>query len=196
MKAQAVERLNIQIEKIKLDAQHFDNEKWFDKNRYMKSKRRLFDLRLFNTRSMILLDYVNELSETYHSLLTISNQQSYEYVIDRLTAQLEAVIRVLKSTSVWQSELTTNKLVKNKSLYKKTMKKETKASHPLYHELTKNKEFERRLLAMIAEKKTILHKSITTNKNEISKDILATQGRLERCRKAISLTEDKIKKLR
>ena len=193
MKAQVLERLNIQIAKIKRDAQSFDNAKWFDKNRYMRSKHRLFDPTLFNTRSMILLDYVDELSETYHNLPPITHRRSYEYAIERLTAQLEAVIRVLKSTPVWQKDLDVNKFVKKKTYYKKAVKKIMQSSHDLHQELAKNKEFERRLLVMIEEKKALLHKACGDKANEINLDILTTHGRLGRCRKAISATEDKIK---
>lgn len=193
MKAQVLERLNIQIAKIKRDAQSFDNAKWFDKNRYMRSKHRLFDPTLFNTRSMILLDYVDELSETYQNLPPITHRRSYEYAIERLTAQLEAVIRVLKSTPVWQKDLDVNKFVKKKTYYKKAVKKIMQSSHDLHQELAKNKEFERRLLVMIEEKKALLHKACGDKANEINLDILTTHGRLGRCRKAISATEDKIK---
>jgi len=193
MKAQALERLGIQIEKIKRDAKSFDNAKWFDKNRYMRSKHRLFDPTLFNSRSMILLDYVDELSQTYINLPPTTHRRTYEYAIARLTAQLEAVIRVLKSTPVWQKDLDANKFVKKKTYYKKAVKKIMQSSHELHQELSKNKEFERRLLAMIEDKKALLHKARGDKASEINLDILATHGRLGRCRKAISATEDKIK---
>ncbi|MBU2970292.1 primosomal replication protein [Pseudoalteromonas sp. C2R02] len=193
MKAQVLERLSIQIEKIKRDAKSFDNAKWFDKNRYMRSKHRLFDPTLFNTRSMILLDYVDELSQTYINLPPLAHRRSYKYAIERLTAQLEAVIRVLKSTPVWQKDLDSNKFVKKKTYYKKAVKKIMQSSHDLHQELAKNKEFERRLLVMIEDKKALLHKARGDKASEINLDILTTHGRLGRCRKAISATEDKIK---
>jgi primosomal replication protein N'' len=193
MKAQALERLGIQIEKIKRDAKSFDNAKWFDKNRYMRSKHRLFDPTLFNSRSMILLDYVDELSQTYINLPPTTHRRTYEYAIERLTAQLEAVIRVLKSTPVWQKDLDANKFVKKKTYYQKAVKKIMQSSHELHQELAKNKEFERRLLAMIEDKKALLHKARGDKASEINLDILSTHGRLGRCRKAISATEDKIK---
>ena len=46
---------------------------------------------------------------------------------------------------------------------------------------------------MIEEKKALLHKACGDKANEINLDILTTHGRLGRCRKAISATEDKIK---
>ena len=193
MKAEVLERLNIQIEKIKYDAKRFDNAKWFDKNRYMRSKHRLFDPTLFNTRSMILLDYVDEVSESYANLPPIHHRRSYEYAIDRLTAQLEAVIRVLKSTPVRQKDLDANKIIKKKTYYKQAVQKIMQSSHELHQELAKNKEYERRLLAMIEDKKALLHKASGDKANEINLDILTTHGRLGRCRKAISATEEKIK---
>ncbi|PAJ73380.1 primosomal protein [Pseudoalteromonas sp. NBT06-2] len=193
MNAQILERLHIQIEKIKRDAKAFDNAKWFDKNRYMRSKHRLFDATLFNTRSMILLDYVDELSETYVNLPPITHRRSYEYAIERLTTQLEAVIRVLKSTPVWQKDLDSNKFVKKKTYYKKAVKKIMQSSHELHQELAKNKEFERRLLVMIEDKKALLHRACDDKASEINLEILSIHGRLGRCRKAISATEDNIK---
>lgn len=193
MKSQVLERLNIQIAKIKRDAKSFDNAKWFDKNSYMRSKHRLFDPTLFNTRSMILLDYVDELIETYKNLPPIAHRRSYEYAIERLTAQLEAMIRVLKSTPVWQKDLDVNKFVKKKTYYKKAVKKIMQSSHDLHQELAKNKEFERRLLVMIEDKKALLHRTRGDKASEINLEILSTHGRLGRCRKAISATEDKIK---
>ncbi len=183
-----VARLQAHIVNLKRDAITFDNAKWFDKNPYMKKQYHLFDSHLFASKSLALADYVDEALETLANLPDPSARHRYQHGVERVSSQIEAIIRVLRATDVWAKEQKNTP----KKRYQKVVQAVTRSSHELYQELSKNQEFERRLLDMISERKNALINAKGDEASQINREILALHARLGRCRKAISAVEDKI----
>ncbi|WP_192508583.1 primosomal replication protein [Pseudoalteromonas aurantia] len=187
----ALQRLHNQIEHLAIQAQQFDNAKWFAKNRYIQSQPSLFDRTVFTTKSLQLIDYVNEIKSVVEHLPPAEKRHVYAFALRKVTTQIEAILKVLKSTSVWAKE---NKISypKKKKVYRSAVKKIVQSSHDLYQELSQNHEFERRLVEMIELRKVQLNNATSAQSSALNQEILTLHGRLGRCRKAISATEEKI----
>jgi primosomal replication protein N'' len=192
--SQAIVKLQQQIEQLAQHAHQFDKAKWFDKNRYIQAQPSLFAHSVFATKSLKLCDYVDEIKEAFARLPSPEKRHAYAFALEKLSTQIEAVIKVLKSTPVWAKE---NKFTKPKKakVYKQAVKKIMQSSHELYQELSQNHEFERRLQEMIDIRKQQLSSANTAEASKINQEILALHARLGRCRKAITATEDKIQQV-
>ncbi|GEK09557.1 primosomal replication protein [Pseudoalteromonas sp. McH1-7] len=187
-------KLEQQISRLKQQAVQFDAAKWFDKNRYMQAQPSLFDTRVFRTKSLKLSDYVDEISEAMTHLPPSEQRHAFAFAIERIGSQMEAVLKVLKSTPVWAKE---NKLntPKKAKVYKKAVQKIMQSSHELYQELSQNHEFERRLQEMIDLRRLQMDKANGNEAAKLNAEILALHARLGRCRKAITATEQKIQEV-
>ncbi|AUJ70763.1 MULTISPECIES: primosomal replication protein [Pseudoalteromonas] len=187
-------KLEQQVSRLKQQAAQFDSAKWFDKNRYMQAQPSLFDARVFRTKSLKLSDYVEEIAEAMSHLPPSAQRHAFTFAIERIGSQMEAVLKVLKSTPVWAKE---NKLntPKKAKVYKKAVQKIMQSSHELYQELSQNHEFERRLQEMIDLRRLQMDKADPTQAAKLNAEILALHARLGRCRKAISATEQKIQEV-
>ncbi|WMN59805.1 primosomal replication protein [Pseudoalteromonas xiamenensis] len=186
----AVDKLKWHVENLVSQAEEFDKAKWFDKNRYIQSQPSLFSNRLFVSKSLKLRDYVDEIVQSLASLPPETHRHAYQFAITKIGEQIEAVIKVLKSTPVWAKE---NKPSSQKQhQYRKAITRIMQSSHELYQELSQNHEFERRLIDMIEERKRLLDDANKTDVEKLNKEIFALHMRLGRCRKAIAATEEKI----
>jgi len=186
----AVDKLKWHVENLVSQAEEFDKAKWFDKNRYIQSQPSLFSNRLFVSKSLKLRDYVDEIVQSLASLPPETHRHAYQFAITKIGEQIEAVIKVLKSTPVWAKE---NKPSSQKQQqYRKAVTRIMQSSHELYQELSQNHEFERRLMDMIEERKRLLDDASKTDVEKLNKEIFALHMRLGRCRKAIAATEEKI----
>ncbi|ALO41566.1 primosomal replication protein [Pseudoalteromonas phenolica] len=192
--SQAIVKLQQQIEQLAQHAHQFDKAKWFDKNRYIQAQPSLFAHSVFATKSLKLCDYVDEIKEAFARLPSPEKRHAYAFALEKLSTQIEAVIKVLKSTPVWAKENTFAKPKKTK-VYRQAVKKIMQSSHELYQELSQNHEFERRLQEMIDLRKQQLSSASTSEASKINQEILALHARLGRCRKAITATEDKIQQV-
>ncbi|MFC0116710.1 primosomal replication protein [Pseudoalteromonas xiamenensis] len=186
----AVDKLKWHVENLVSQAEEFDKAKWFDKNRYIQSQPSLFSNRLFVSKSLKLRDYVDEIVQSLASLPPETHRHAYQFAITKIGEQIEAVIKVLKSTPVWAKE---NKPSSQKQQqYRKAVTRIMQSSHELYQELSQNHEFERRLMDMIEERKRLLDDASKNDVEKLNKEIFALHMRLGRCRKAIAATEEKI----
>ncbi|WP_462174079.1 primosomal replication protein [Pseudoalteromonas xiamenensis] len=186
----AVDKLKWHVENLVSQAEEFDKAKWFDKNRYIQSQPSLFSNRLFVSKSLKLRDYVDEIVQSLASLPPETHRHAYQFAITKIGEQIEAVIKVLKSTPVWAKE---NKpSTQKQQQYRKAVTRIMQSSHELYQELSQNHEFERRLMDMIDERKRLLDDASKTDVEKLNKEIFALHMRLGRCRKAIAATEEKI----
>ncbi|EWH06746.1 MULTISPECIES: primosomal replication protein [Pseudoalteromonas] len=196
MHSPAFDKLCEQIARLKHQATQFDQSNLFAKNRYMQAQPSLFDRGVFTTKSMKLADYVSEIEDELKSLPPAEHRHAYQYALERITQQVQAVFNVIKSTPVWAKENKYSFKPKTKpQVYKQAVQKMMQSSHELYDELKQNHEFERRLVLMIEERKLKLDAASAAKAAEINQEILALHARLGRCRKAISATEDKIQQV-
>ncbi|WP_105200554.1 MULTISPECIES: primosomal replication protein [unclassified Pseudoalteromonas] len=191
-RADALTRLKQQVQRLRHDAEQFDKAKWFAKNRYMQNQHALFERSVFNTRSMQLLDYVDEVEQQLERLgrseLQAARHQ-YTFALTQLSEQIEAIVKVLKATPVWEKENTPSSRARK---YQKAVQQLIQPTSELYQELAKNHEFERRLELMISERRQLLHKAQGEQATQLNKEILALHARLGRCRKAIGACEERI----
>ncbi|KID58337.1 primosomal protein [Pseudoalteromonas luteoviolacea] len=192
--SRALIKLNSKLEQLGTQAHQFDNAKWFDKNRYIQNQPSLFDSHLFHTKSLLLGDYVDEIKLTLKNLPPEQNRHAYQFAVEQVGEQMQAIIKVLKSTPVWAKE---NKLSQPKKakVFKKAVQRIMQSSHELYRELSQNHEFERRLQDMIDSRRAQLDGANAEQNAKLNAEILALHTRLGRCRKAISATEEKIQQL-
>ncbi|TMP46704.1 primosomal protein [Pseudoalteromonas citrea] len=187
----ALSKLHHQVDYLAQQAEQFDNAKWFAKNRYIQAQPSLFDRTVFATKSLQLTDYVDEIKVTLTALPEPQKRHAYAFALEKIATQIEAVIKVLKSTSVWAKE---NKAhyPKKAKVYRTAVKKVIQSSQELYKELSQNHEFERRLIEMVELRKAQLNNANPTQAHALNQEILTLHARLGRCRKAISATEEKI----
>ncbi|TMO66556.1 primosomal replication protein [Pseudoalteromonas aurantia] len=187
----ALSKLHHQVDYLAQQAEQFDNAKWFAKNRYIQAQPSLFDRTVFATKSLQLTDYVDEIKVTLTALPEPQKRHAYAFALEKIATQIEAVIKVLKSTSVWAKE---NKAhyPKKAKVYRSAVKKVIQSSQELYQELSQNHEFERRLIEMVELRKVQLNNANPTQAHALNQEILTLHARLGRCRKAISATEEKI----
>ncbi|MCF6436257.1 primosomal replication protein PriC [Pseudoalteromonas sp. MMG022] len=190
----ALDKLHQQLARLSEQAQQFDNAKWFDKNRYIQAQPSLFDRTVFATKSLLLCDYVDEIKAQVKHLPPMEKRHAYSFAVQRIATQIEAIIKVLKSTPVWAKENKASFSKKHK-VYRKAVQKIMQSSHELYQELSQNHEFERRLQEMIEIRREKLDKASNAEAQKINQEILALHARLGRCRKAISETEAKIQQV-
>tara|TARA_B100000768_G_scaffold179057_1_gene195972 strand:+ start:337 stop:945 length:609 start_codon:yes stop_codon:yes gene_type:complete len=196
MQVNALEKLQQQVTSLKQQAEQFDRAKLFAKNRYMQAQPSLFDRAVFQTKSMNLADYVNEIEEEVASLPPSDHRHAYTYALERIASQVQAVFNVIKSTPIWEKENKSRfKPRPKQAVYKQAVKKVMQSSHELYDELKQNHEFERRLMLMIEERKMQMENASPAKAQKLNLEILSTHARLGRCRKAISATEDKIQQV-
>lgn len=186
-----VDKLKHQLEKLKQDCIRFDKQKSLSANRYMNKQDSVFDSHLFASKSLRLVDYFNEIEELVANLPTPSQRHAYNYSVNKVAEQIDAIIKVLKSSDVWAKDNNYKPRI-NKPIFKQVVTQIIQSSQELYQELSQNHEFERRLVEMINDRKAQLEKANTENANRLNQEILALHARLGRCRRAISATEEKI----
>lgn len=193
MQSAAFDKLCQQVATLKQQAIQFDNAKLLTKNRYMQAQPSLFDRQVFSTKSMSLVDYVTEIEDEVSNLPPPDHRHAYNYALERIGNQVQAVFNVIKSTPIWAKENKNTFKPRNKpKVYQQAVKKIMQPVHELYDELKQNHEFERRLVLMIEERKLQMQNAGPAKAKELNLEILTIHGRLGRCRKAISATEEKI----
>eukprot|EP00487_Bulimina_marginata_P001287 TRINITY_DN12768_c0_g1_i1.p1 TRINITY_DN12768_c0_g1~~TRINITY_DN12768_c0_g1_i1.p1 ORF type:complete len:120 (+),score=16.21 TRINITY_DN12768_c0_g1_i1:45-404(+) len=99
-------RLEAQINKLKHDAKRFDNAKLLDKNRHFRHKQQLFDPHLFSSKSLLLADYVDEISDALTCMPAMTQRNSYTFAVrKKFHCNSKPIVRVLKKpTPVWDKK--------------------------------------------------------------------------------------------
>ncbi|MGR3981807.1 primosomal replication protein [Pseudoalteromonas sp. 1181_04] len=197
MRTASFDKLCQQVATLKQHAEQFDKAKLFAKNRYMQAQPSLFDRGVFTTKSMKLVDYVLEIEDEVNSLPPLERRHAHNYALERIGNQVQAVFNVIKSTPIWEKENKSTYKPRSKTYnksapYQPAVKQIMQPAHELYDELKQNHEFERRLVLMVEECKLRMQNVGPVKAKAINLEILALHGRLGRCRKAISATEEKI----
>ncbi|HGN1750452.1 TPA: primosomal replication protein PriC [Providencia stuartii] len=140
-----------------------------------------FDTQLFSTKSTHLGDCQKELDKLYQQLchsVSLNHKEQVNFLTEKIAHQIQALSR----------ELSTQGLRKKESHYQ-----EKKEQVDLYERLSQHQDYERRLLAMVSERKLQLN-SLTNQaqRHQCQKDIAALAGRLYRCRQALIRIEKAI----
>ncbi len=131
-----------------------------------------FDVKLFSCRGTLLGDYLAELENNYrHLAQAVSRQDEARsaWLAERLTNQMAALTR---ESATWTLRR-----------YDDTRSSTGKLSARLH----RHQDYERRLLAMKAERKAQLSREQTlAGQQRLVRELEALEGRLERCRTALA----------
>ncbi|HFI5325816.1 TPA: primosomal replication protein PriC [Serratia liquefaciens] len=140
-----------------------------------------FDTALFSNRGTRLRDYLAEVQKNFAQLQTAANDNhttQVAFLAEKLLAQLTAL----------QRELATQ------TLRRKNQPREV-AAVDLYHKLAEHQDYERRIIAMIQDRESLLGRQTTlAAQQKLQHELAALEGRLTRCRQALTRIERSIER--
>jgi len=144
----------------------------------------LFDERLFQSRSKLLVPCVKETQSTLESIIREEQAGKLtamraEYLTERLLAQIAAIQRELATTRIRKQE------PKHKSYFQKPI-------NELYQHLAQHQEWERRLMEMVRDKELALQYAPPFQQQAAQQALIATEQRLKRCQEAKLKVEKQI----
>ncbi|MFT4926547.1 MAG: primosomal replication protein N'' [Phenylobacterium sp.] len=155
-----------------------------------------FNNDVFNCNSTSLFDYVKELEDNFNALLNMSQRGTTQLNLrgERMTQQLTALIQAVRSNGVAVKEHHFQKQSNNKRFakYQKPAKQLMFNSHQLHQELAEHHEYERRFNEMIFERQAKMKGANQKVAYQLQREMLALHQRLGKCRRAISVIEEKI----
>lgn len=138
-----------------------------------------FDVALFSNRGTRLRDYLAEIQKNFAQLQTAvkdNRTAQVAFLAERLVAQITAL----------QRELAT--LVLRRKNQPKVM-----GEVDIYHKLAEHQDYERRLLSMIQDRESLLGCQTTlAAQKKLQQEVAAIEGRLLRCRQALTRIERSI----
>nr|WP_232095127.1 primosomal replication protein [Serratia ureilytica] len=140
-----------------------------------------FDAALFANRGTRLRDYLAEVEKNFAQLQNAANDSrasQVAFLAEKLVAQIAAL----------QRELATQ------ALRRKNQPKEA-PEVDLYHKLAEHQDYERRLIAMIQDRESLLGRQNTlAAQQKLQHELAALEGRLMRCRQALARIERNIER--
>ncbi|WP_304165493.1 primosomal replication protein [Lonsdalea britannica] len=146
----------------------------------MTTARSRFDRQLFGCYGTRFGDYLAEVKQNHQHL----QQYVAENRTDRVAFMAE---KLLAQITALQRELGTWK-----------MRQQSPAAPPppdLYHKLAEHQGYERRLIAMIQDRESLLLKQTAFEEQQrLQKELAALEGRLARCRQALTRLERQIER--
>ncbi|MCD9500740.1 prepilin peptidase [Photobacterium phosphoreum] len=150
-----------------------------------EAQRPLFDQQLFRNHSKLLTPCVAEVAQ---ELAALQKEQQAgkllpertQHVCEKLIAQIHAI----------QREFATQKIRKNEP---KQAVRWQRSINDIYQDLNKHKEWERRLKSMLHDKEAIFNRCNSQfEQQQAQKEILALEGRINRCQAALIQLENEI----
>ncbi|ANE76465.1 primosomal replication protein PriC [Dickeya solani] len=145
-----------------------------------QAPRSRFDRQLFSCYGTRLGDYLDEIRHNYQHL----QQYVQEQRLDRVAFMAE---KLLTQMTALQRELATQPL--------RAQEPATPAPQDRYQKLAEYQGYERRLLAMIQDRESLLAtQSQLSEQQRLQRELAALEGRLARCRQALSRLERQIER--
>ncbi|NKI74954.1 prephenate dehydrogenase [Dickeya sp. CFBP 2040] len=145
-----------------------------------QAPRSRFDRQLFSCYGTRLGDYLDEIRLNYQHL----QQYVQEQRLDRVTFMAE---KLLAQITALQRELATQPL--------REQEPSMPAPQDRYQKLAEYQGYERRLLAMIQDRESLLaSQSQLSEQQRLQRELAALEGRLARCRQALSKLERQIER--
>ncbi|SMY14985.1 MULTISPECIES: primosomal replication protein [Photobacterium] len=150
-----------------------------------EASRPLFDQQLFRYRSKLLAPCVAEIAQ---ELAILQKEQQTgkllpertQHVCEKLVAQIHAV----------QREFATQHIRKNEP--KQAIRKQ-RSINQLYQDLNQHRDWERRLKSMLRDKESLVNRCGSQfEQQQLQKEVLALEGRINRCQAALIKLEDEI----
>ncbi|HEI8867435.1 primosomal replication protein [Serratia sp. AKBS12] len=140
-----------------------------------------FDSALFANHGTRLRDYLAQVQKNFSQLQTAvhdNRNAQVAFLAEKLVAQIGAL----------QRELATQAL-------RRQNQPKAPAQVDLYHKLAEHQDYERRLLAMIQDRESLLGRQTTlAGQQKIQQELAALEGRLMRCRQALARIERSIER--
>lgn len=135
-----------------------------------------FDVALFTTKGTRLRDYLTE--------VRYNMEQLSQVVIEKRTAQVAFIAeRLVAQITALQRELATQTLRKNNQTPERK-------NQDNYSKLAEHQQYERRLIAMIHDRESAMGKlAAFSDQQRVQQELAALEGRLMRCRQALSKIE-------
>ncbi|MEI7374505.1 primosomal replication protein [Dickeya chrysanthemi] len=145
-----------------------------------QAPRSRFDRQLFSCYGTRLGDYLDEIRHNHQYL----QQYVQEQRLDRVAFMAE---RLLAQMTALQRELATQPL--------RAQEPATPAPQDRYQKLAEYQGYERRLLAMIQDRESLLAtQSQLSEQQRLQRELAALEGRLARCRQALTKLERQIER--
>lgn len=146
----------------------------------LRASQARFDRKLFATRGTQLKDYLLEVQDNMNQLQHSVEQSRTElvaFLAEKLVEQLAALQRELATTELRKRE------------------RQQPEAENFYQQLATTQGYERRLQAMINDRES-QHSQQTTlaGQQKLQREILALEGRLQRCRQALARIERAIER--
>lgn len=199
----SVERLTSLLKTLDTKAKQVDKQNKLRKTHWLLENNNLFSETLFSSQSDQFSTYISEVKRrvTEFSRLVLANKiELSKALLLQIEQQMSALSNALHSNSVMHqaAELSfeANNKVRIKKAKSKSVNKYTEIaqsitlnSHQLYSKLSEHHEFERRLMAMVADKENARLQCKNHEVDKLSAEVLVLYQRLGRCRKAISFIE-------
>ncbi|WP_192457312.1 primosomal replication protein PriC [Musicola keenii] len=139
-----------------------------------------FDRQLFGGHDTRLRHYLDEIRQNYQYLALYVQDQNHERVVflaEKLLAQITAL----------QRELATQTLREREPVHAE--------SADLYQKLAEYQGYERRLLAMVQDRESLLAAQTQLDEQQrLQRELAALEGRLQRCRQALKRLERQIER--
>lgn len=187
MQHDLIQQLEQQFLVVEQQVTHtFDqNSNWFNHSNWFLGE-------AFYSQSEDISDYLAELKNNIGKLRQTQNPERLDFISAQITNQFVCFKNLLNSQNV-NKKYTKKRSSYNKAAAQQFAQQITRSSRELYQELSKLQEYERRLFEMVQEKQTVLN-SYKGDKlrADYQQQVLLTQQRLGRCRKAISQVEEQI----
>jgi len=140
-----------------------------------------FDQQLFANHGTRLRDYLAEVRKNMAQLSTLVEQQRNEqvaFMANKLVTQIGALQRELATHNLRKAEVT-----------------KVRPQEDLYQKLSEHQGYERRLLAMISDRESQLGQQTTlAAQQRMQQELAAIEGRLVRCRQALTRIERNIER--
>jgi primosomal replication protein N'' len=140
-----------------------------------------FDSALFANHGTRLRDYLAQVQKNFSQLQSAvhdNRNAQVAFLAEKLVAQIGAL----------QRELATQTL-------RRQNQPKAPAQVDLYHKLAEHQDYERRLLAMIQDRESLLGRQTTlAGQQKIQQELAALEGRLMRCRQALARIERSIER--
>lgn len=140
-----------------------------------------FDRQLFQSHGTRLRDYLSEVEQNFQALRHLVEENSTErvaFMTEKLVAQIGALQREISTQALRRQEKTP-----------------VIVASDLYQKLAEHQDYERRLNLMIQDRESQLDRAVTlTAQQQLQREIAALEGRLTRCRQALTRLERQVER--
>lgn len=173
--------LSEQLATLSLRCREWDNKITLSENKSFR-----FEVHLFNTSSLTLSGYCQQIQTTFEHLKHVITKEMGKTIInyecEKFINQFSALLNIVNQLDAGKAE----------GLYKRYSTQQEK----VYQQLQRQYQYEKRLLAMINEENSLYQQANTANNKEIHKSrVSALKERYQKCNEFTQALEFKMEAL-